>query len=99
MAHAFTAHTRERHFDAATIADDAAMFDAFILSAGTFPVLHRTENTFAEQTTFFRLERAVVDGLGILDFAFRPRADGFRRGNRNCDVLNLVNLIQAEQLA
>jgi len=57
MAHALAAHAGERHFHAATVANDAAVLDAVILSAGTFPVLHGTENTFAEQAAFFRLER------------------------------------------
>jgi len=46
------------------------MLDALVFSAGAFPVLDRAENAFAEQAAFFRLERAVIDGLGIFDFAF-----------------------------
>ena len=38
VAHAFAAHARERHFDAATIADDALVLDALVFSAGAFPV-------------------------------------------------------------
>src|SRR5450432_3667036 len=68
VAHAFAAHARQRYLDAATVADDAAMLDALVLAAGTFPVLDGTEDAFAEQAALFRLERAVVDGLGILDF-------------------------------
>ncbi len=75
MPHAFATNASERHFHAATVANDAAMFDALVFSAGTFPILHRTENAFAEQAAFFRLERAVIDRLGILDFAFAPRTD------------------------
>ena len=88
----------ERHFDAATVADDAAMLDAFILAAGTFPVLDGTENAFAEKAALFRLERAVVDRLWILDFALAPRADGFGRRERDADVVNLVDFFEAEQL-
>ena len=83
VAHAFAAHARKRHLDAATVADDAAMLDALVFSAGAFPVLDGTENAFAEQAAFFRLERAVVDGLGILDFTLAPRADGVRRRERD----------------
>jgi hypothetical protein len=72
VAHALAAHARQRHFDAATVADDAAMLDALVLAAGTFPVLDGTENAFAEQAALFRLERAVIDGLGILDFTLAP---------------------------
>ena len=87
VAHALAAHARERHFDAATIADDAAVLDALILSAGAFPVLDRTENALAEQAAFFRLERAVIDGLGVFDFALGPGPDGFRRGDGDRDVI------------
>ena len=51
------------------------MFDAFILAARTLPVLDGTEDAFAEQAAFFGLERAVVDGFRILDFALGPGAD------------------------
>jgi hypothetical protein len=69
VAHALAADAGQRHFDAATVADDAAVLDALVLAAGAFPVLDGTENAFAEQAALFRLERAVVDGLGVLDFA------------------------------
>ena len=99
MAHALATHAGEGHFHAATIANDATMLDALILSAGAFPVLDRTENALAEQAAFFRLERAVIDRLGVFDFPFGPGTDGFRRGDRNRDVLDLIDLVQAEQLA
>ena len=99
MAHAFTTNARQGHFHAATIADDAAMFDALVFSAGTFPVLDGTENAFAEKAALFRFERAVVDRFGILDFALAPRADGVGRRERDADVVNLVDFFEAENLA
>ena len=51
------------------------------------------------KAALFRLERAVVDGLGILDFALAPGADGFGRRERDADVIHLVDFFQAEQLA
>src|ERR1019366_6069216 len=98
VAHALAAHAGERDFNAAAVADNAAMLDAFILAAGTFPVLHGTENAFAEKAALFRLERAVVDRLGFLYFALAPRADGVGRRERDADVVNLVDLVEAEQL-
>jgi len=53
-------------FHPAAVTDHAAVLDALELAAGTFPVFHRAENTLAEQATFFRLERAVVDRFRIL---------------------------------
>ena len=66
VAHALAAHARQRHFHAATVADDALVLDAFVLSAGAFPVLGRTENAFAEESALFGLEGAVVDRFGFL---------------------------------
>ena len=99
VAHALAADAGERHFHAATVADDAAVLDAFVLAAGTFPVLDGTENAFAEKAALFRLERAVVDGLGILDFALAPRPDGIGRRDGNPDVVHLIDLFQSEQFA
>src|ERR1700759_4893678 len=87
MAHAFAAHPGQGHFHTATIADHAAMFDAFILAAGTFPVLDRTEDALAEKAALFRLERAVVDRFRILDFAVAPAPDALRRGDGDADLV------------
>ena len=99
VAHALAADAGERHLDAAAVADDAAMLDALVFAAGTFPVLDRAENAFAEQAALFRLERAVIDGFGVFDLAFGPGTDGFRRRDGNRDVIHLVDLVQAEQFA
>ena len=99
VAHALAADAGERHLDAATVADDAAMLDALVFAAGAFPVLDGAENAFAEKAALFRLERAVVDRLRILDFALAPGTDGFRRRQRDADVIHLVDLVQSEQLA
>jgi hypothetical protein len=70
VAHALAANAGEGNFDAAAIADDAAMLDALILSAGAFPVFDRAENAFAEETALFGFEGAVIDGLGVFEFPF-----------------------------
>ena len=87
VAHALAANAGERHFDAATVADDALVLDALVFSAGAFPVAGRTEDAFAEQAAFFRLERAVVDRLRILDFALGPGADGVGRSDGDGDLI------------
>src|SRR5204863_5546467 len=61
VPHALAAHAGQRYFHTAAVANDAAMLNALILAAGTFPVLDRSENTLAEQATFFGLECAVID--------------------------------------
>src|SRR5687768_12966709 len=98
MAHAFAAHSRQRHLDAATIADHAAMLDALVFATRTLPVLDGTEDALAEQAAFFRLERAVINRFGILDFALGPRANRFGRRDRDGHVLDLIHLVQPQQL-
>src|SRR6185312_5796595 len=99
MAHALAANAGEGDFHAAAITNDAAVLDAFILSAGAFPVLHRTENAFAEQAALLGLERAVIDGLGVFDFPLGPGTNGFGRRDLDRDVLHLIHLVQTEQLS
>src|SRR3546814_6360415 len=78
MAHALAAYFRDLDFDTAFLADDALVFHALILAAQAFIILDRTKDARAEQAVTFGLERAVVDGFGLLDLAERPRADAFR---------------------
>ena len=49
VAHAFAADARQRHFNAATVADDALVLDALVLSAGAFPVL-ASDRKFVRRT-------------------------------------------------
>src|SRR6185369_11140539 len=84
--------------DAATIANNAAMFDALIFSTGAFPVLYRTEDAFTKQAALFRLERAVIDRLRVFDFPFGPGPDVFGRRDLNGHVIDQIHLIQAQQL-
>ena len=99
MAHALTAHPRERDFHAAPITDHAAVLDAFVLPAGAFPVLDGAEDPLTEQAALLGLERAVIDGLGVLDLPFGPSADGLGRGDGNRHVFHLVHLLEPQQLA
>ncbi len=61
------------------------VFDALILTAGTFVIADRTKNTLTKQATWFWLECPVVDGFGILDLAARPRANGIGRRQGDFD--------------
>ena len=72
VAHALAPHLAQRHLDAAPVADHAAVADALVLAAMALPVLHRTEDALAEEAILLRLERPVVDGLGLGDLAPRP---------------------------
>jgi hypothetical protein len=72
MAHALTAHARQRDFNAALLADDALVLDALVLAAQALIVLDRAEDARAEQAVALGLERPVVDRLRLLDLAEGP---------------------------
>ena len=63
----------------------AAVLHALVLAAVALVVLHRPEDLRAEEAVPLRLERAVVDGLGLLHLAVRPLADLLRAGERDAD--------------
>src|ERR1700674_2899195 len=83
MAHALAPNPRQRHFDRAFFADDALVLHPLILAAQALVVLDRPEDAGAEQAVTLGLERAVVDRLGLLDLAERPRQNLFRARNRD----------------
>ena len=90
VAHALTTHARKGHFDAAAVADDTLVLDALVLAAGALPVAGGSEDALAEQAAFFGLERAVVDGFRIFDFAGGPAADAVWRGDADRHVVEFA---------
>ena len=91
VAHALAAHLADGDFDAALVADDAAVLHALVLAAQALPVSDRSKDAGAEQAVAFRLEGAVVDGFGLRDLAMRPRADLLRRGKHDADGVEIGN--------
>ena len=89
VAEAFAADFAERDFDAALVADDAAVLHALVLAAEALPVGDGTENLGAEQAVAFRFEGAVVDGLRLGDFAVRPGPDFFRTRKADPDGIEI----------
>src|SRR5437868_10819259 len=87
MAHPLAADLRDGDLDAALLADDALVLHPLVLAAQALVVLGRTEDARAEQAVTLGLERAVVDGLGLLDLAERPRTDLLRRGQSDTDLV------------
>src|SRR5205085_6846243 len=81
VAHPLAADTRQSHFHAATVADDALVLDPLVFSARAFPIPGRPENSLAKQTALLGLEGPVVDRLRILDFALAPRPHRVRGGD------------------
>ena len=85
VAHALAAHFGQRDFNAALLADHAAMLQALVLAAQALVVLDRAKNLGAKEAVALGLERAVVDGLRLLHFAVRPRADFLGRSEADLD--------------
>jgi hypothetical protein len=96
VPHAVAPDLAERDLDTAFFADDAAVFHPLVLAAKALVVLDRTEYAGTEQAVALRFEGAVVDGLRLLDLAIGPRADAFRAGDRNT---NLIEALSARRLA
>ena len=71
--------------DATLLAGDAAVLHPLVLSAEALVVLHGAEDLGAEQAVLFGLERPVVDGLRLLDFAVRPAANLVWTGQTDAD--------------
>ena len=90
MTHTFTTHLGMGNFHTATVANDALKTDTLVLTAVTFPVLHRSENAFAEQAITFRLERTVIDRFRLGNFTIGPLTDQFRRSKVNGDFTIVV---------
>ena len=87
MAHALASNLLKRHLNAALLTNDSLVLHALVLAAQALVILHRTENPRAEQPVTLGLERAVVDGLGLLDLAEAPRTDPFGRSDPDLDLV------------
>src|SRR3954453_21737283 len=72
VTHALATDAAQGDFDAAAIADHSTVANSLVFTAVAFPVLYWTEDALAEQAILLRLERAVVDSLGLEYLAPRP---------------------------
>src|SRR3954454_11903930 len=87
MAHALAAHLRQRNLDATLLADNSTELHPLVLAAKALVVLDRSKDARAEQPVALRLERAVIDGFGLLDLAVRPGADLLRARHLDLDLV------------
>ncbi len=94
VAHALAAHLALCDFDAALLADHAAVLQALVLAAQALVVLDRAEDLGAEQTVALGLERAVVDGLGFLHLTERPGPDFLRRRQADANGVEMLILMK-----
>ena len=53
----------------ALVANHPPVFHAFVLSAKTFPIRHRTEDASTEKPTSLGFEGTIIDGLRLGHFS------------------------------
>src|SRR5204862_6634744 len=98
VTHALAADFGLGDFDAALVADHAAVLHALVLAAEALPVGDGAENLGAEQAVALRLEGAVVDRLRLGHFAVRPATDLLRARQRDLDGVEVVDRLRLGRL-
>ena len=93
VAHALAAHGLLGDLDAALVAGDAFELLALVLATQAFPVVHGSEDAGAEEAVALGLQAAVVDGLGLGDFALGPGTHLVRAGQGHPDALIGVDVL------
>src|SRR5262249_19605441 len=91
VAQTLAPHLGKRDFNAAFVADHAAMFHALVFAAQALPIRNRSENTRTEQTVLFGFERSIVDGLRLSNFTVRPGANLFWGGQTDSNAVKIGN--------
>src|SRR5262249_39421341 len=92
VTHALAAHLAAGHLHAALVADDALVAVALVLAAVALPVTRGPEDALAEEPIPLRPQRAVVDRLRLRDLTVGPRQDGVRRGQRQPQRVEVLEL-------
>ncbi len=92
MTHALTTHFSQRNFYTTLFTNNATVLKALVLSAQALVVLYWTKDLGTEKTITLRLERTVIDGLGLLHFAKGPGTDHLGRGQTDTNGIELFEL-------
>ena len=87
VAHALAADGGLGDLHAAALADDALEADALVLAARALPVAGGSEDLLSEEAVLLGLERAVVDGLGLLDLTEGPTTDVVGGGQADAKLI------------
>ncbi|MNM70609.1 hypothetical protein D3C81_822430 [compost metagenome] len=98
MPHPFAAHFSASNLNAAAVADDAFVANAFIFTAMTFPVFGWAKNLFAEQPFLLWFQRTVVDRFRFLHFSAGPRTNFIWGSKPNFHKLEVVDVQQGASL-
>ncbi len=89
VAEALATDFGDGDFDAALVADHAAVLHALVLAAEALPVGDGAEYASAEETVALRFKSAVVDGFRFGDFAMRPAANLLGRSQRDANRIEV----------
>ena len=92
MAHAFAPYPEMGHLDAAAVADHAPIANRLELPAVALPFLGGAEDALAEQAVLLRAQRAVIDGLRLLDLAVGPGANLLGRRELDGDAFEVLKI-------
>ena len=90
VAHALAAHLGLRDFNAALLADDAAVLEPLVFAAQALVVFDGPEDLGAKQAVALGLEGAVIDGLGLFDLTERPGTDLLGRSQTDLDGIEML---------
>jgi hypothetical protein len=94
VAHPLTPDLGASDLDAAALTDDALEANPLVLTAVALPVPGRAEDLLAEESVLLGLERAVVDGFGLLYLTVRPLPDVVGGGKTNTQFVEEVDVQQ-----
>ena len=83
MTRTLSSHLLLCHLNTATVAHDALIAYALVLTAGTLIVFLRTEDALAEKSVTLGLVCTIVDGLWFSHLAERALEDLLRRSQTN----------------
>jgi hypothetical protein len=73
VAHPLSPNGRTGHFNAASLAGDAAETDVLVLATSTLPVPLWSKDGLAEKAIPFRSKATIVDRFWFGNFTIRPR--------------------------
>jgi len=90
VSHALTAYRLLRHFDTTAVTDDAFVANTLVFTTMALPVLYGAEDLLTEETFFLRLERAIVDRLGLQHLPVGALQDGFWRSQADGDAAEVL---------
>ena len=94
MSHTLSADARLCDLNATSVADYALISDLLVLTAVALPVLAGPEDLLTEQPFLFGLQRSIVNGFRLGNFASGPLSDFFGRCQTDLDGIKCHRLIR-----